>query len=74
MNITETCDRPENGKIVLNLITDTEVAVASAPDNGFLEQALVHTQETVSDKIEKVYADGAYHSTDNQEYCRDEDQ
>lgn len=75
VNITETCDRPEDGKgPVLNLITDTEVTVASAPDNGFLEQALGNTQEIVSDKIEKVYADGAYHSVDNQEYCKSDEQ
>ena len=75
VNITETCDQPEDGKgPVLNLITDTEVTVASAPDNGFLEQALGNTQEIVSDKIEKVYADGAYHSVDNQEYCKSDEQ
>ncbi|MDD3893276.1 MAG: transposase [Bacteroidales bacterium] len=74
VNVTETCDQPEDGKgPVLNLITDTEVTVASAPDNGFLEQALDNTQEIVSDKIEKVYADGAYHSVDNQEYCQSEE-
>lgn len=71
VNVTETCDQPGDDKdTALNLITDTEVTVASAPDNGFLEQALDRTQEIISDKIEKVYADGAYHSADNQEYCQ----
>jgi hypothetical protein len=58
---------------VVNLITDTQVDVVSAPDNSFLGQALEHTQEIIPDKIEKVYADGAYHSEHNQEYCQEGD-
>jgi hypothetical protein len=74
VNITETCDQShEEEAPVLNLITDTEVNVVSTPDNSFLEQALEHTQEIIPDKIEKVYADGAYHSEYNQEYCQDSD-
>jgi len=70
VNVTETCDRAEEGEApALNLITDTQVTVVSAPDNGFLAQALENTQEVLSDKIEKVYADGAYHSADNRELC-----
>ncbi|MDD3893337.1 MAG: transposase [Bacteroidales bacterium] len=74
VNVTETCDQPEDGKdTVLNLITDTETTVVSAPDNGFLEQALDRTQEILTGDIEKVYADGAYHSVDNQEYCKNDE-
>jgi len=47
--------------------------VVSTPDNSFLEQALEHTQEIIPDKIEKVYADGAYHSEYNQEYCQNDE-
>jgi hypothetical protein len=74
INITETCDQAkEEETSVLNLITDTEVNVVSTPDNSFLKPAVDHTQEILTDSIEKVYADGAYHSTSNQEYCqRDE--
>lgn len=72
VNVTETCDQAkEEGVPVLNLITDTEVNVVSTPDNSFLEPALEHTQEIIPDKIEKVYADGAYHSEYNQEYCQE---
>jgi hypothetical protein len=73
-NITETCDQAKEEETpVLNLITDTEVNVGSTPDNSFLKPAVDHTQEILTDSIEKVYADGAYHSTSNQEYCqRDE--
>jgi hypothetical protein len=74
VNITETCDRVQQGEApVVNLITDTQVDVVSAPDNSFLGQALEHTQEIIPDKIEKVYADGAYHSEHNQEYCQEGD-
>ena len=74
VNITETCDRVQQGEApVVNLITDTQVDVVSAPDNSFLGQALDHTQEIIPDKIEKVYADGAYHSGHNQEYCQEGD-
>jgi hypothetical protein len=74
VNITETCDREQKGQgPILNLITDTRLDVVSTPDNSFLEQAPEHTQEILSGKIEKVYADGAYHSEHNQEYYqRDE--
>ena len=73
VNITETCDRPEDGKdIVLNLVTDTAVDVVSAPDCGFLPAALEATREITAGKIEKAHADGAYNSVPNQEYCRGE--
>ena len=36
-NITETCDQPaQDGKPVLNLITDTQVEVVSTQDNSYL--------------------------------------
>jgi hypothetical protein len=38
--------------------------------NSFFEQALEHTQEIITSSIEKVYADGAYHSCSNLEYCQ----
>ena len=70
-NITETCDqRGEDGKPVLNLITDTEVEVVSTPDNSFFEPALTNTQEILPNDIEKAYTDGAYNSVENQEYCK----
>lgn len=71
VNITETCDRVQQGETPgVNLITDTQVDVVSAPDNNFLGQALDYTREIIPDKIEKVYANGAYRSEHNQEYCQ----
>lgn len=74
VNVTETCDQPtEDGKPVLNLITDVQVDVVSTQDSSYLQKALENTQEIVPDKIEKAYADGAYNSTDNQAYCQNND-
>jgi len=74
VNVTETCDQPtEDGKPVLNLITDVQVDVVSTQDNSYLQKALDNTQEIVPNKIEKAYTDGAYNSTDNQEYCQNND-
>jgi len=71
VNVTETCDQPtEDGKPVLNLITDVQVDVVSTQDSSYLQKALANTQEIVPNKIEKAYTDGAYNSTDNQAYCQ----
>lgn len=73
-NITETCDQPaEEGKPVLNLITDIQVEVVSTQDNSYLKPALTNTQEILPNSIEKVYTDGAYNSVENQEYCQRND-
>ena len=68
VNVRETCD-DEN----LNLITNVNVKVVSTPDTDFLKEDTEKTQEIISDKIESVYADGAYHSPENQNYCKDND-
>lgn len=71
VNVTETCDQQtDEDKPVLNLITDTQVEVVSKQDSNFLQQALTNTQEILSNEIEKVYADGAYNSIYNQEFCQ----
>lgn len=71
VNVTETCDQEaEEGKPVLNLITDTQVEFVSKPDNDYLKTALTHSQQLLGNAIEKVYADGAYHSVENQQYCQ----
>jgi len=74
VNVTETCDQPgEDDKPVLNLITDVQVDVVSTQDMDYVQTSLANTQKIVPHKIEKSYADGAYHSTDNQEYCQNND-
>lgn len=67
-NLAETCN-----KTGLNLITNAQTKNVSAPDNGFLEKAITDSQENVlSDKIENVHTDGAYHSLENQIYAKNQ--
>lgn len=66
VNVTETCDDDN-----LNLITNANVKVVSTADTDFLQEDTENTQAIVSDKIEVVHADGAYHSPENQTYCKD---
>jgi len=55
----------------LNLVTDVNLDVVSTPDCDFLEPSIEETQKLLDEKIEKVYADGAYNSTGTQDYTSD---
>jgi len=68
INVTETCDTDH-----LNLITNVQVDVASSADCNFLEQAITSTQAIVAQKIATVNTDGAYHSPENQDYCKEKE-
>ena len=67
INVTESCDSEK-----LNLITGVDVRVVSAADNEFLQNGVNEAKEIVTDTIENIHTDGAYHSTDNQEFCKKE--
>ena len=67
VNITETCD--ENNDV--NLITNVIVEPATISDIDFFQKAIEDTQSVLHDKIESINADGAYHSPENQEYCKE---
>jgi hypothetical protein len=67
INATETCDTGET----LNLVTNVLVEPASAADCDFLQTATEATQEVICSKIETINVDGAYHSVDNQDYCKE---
>jgi Transposase domain (DUF772). len=67
-NVTETCNQEQGA---LNLITDVQVDKVTTADNAFFAPAVESSQEKLSEKVEKVYADGAYHSPGNQEYCKE---
>jgi hypothetical protein len=69
INVTESCD---DGK-GLNLIGHVNVKKASASDVDFFQHDIDKVQEVFPDKIEAVHADGAYHSPDNQSYCKGND-
>ena len=71
-NVTETCDKSKQGEPTLNLITDTQVDVVTTADNRFLKEAVENTEKITHSSVEKIHADGAYHSIENQEFCDQE--
>lgn len=70
INVTETCDESTQQAPKVNLISDIEVSPATAPDCNFMQQAIENTQKITPDDTEKLYADGAYNSSKNQEFCK----
>jgi hypothetical protein len=67
-NVTETAsDDP------LNLITDVKVDKANTPDTEFVQPAITSTTQVTGQEVRTVYADGAYQSPNNAEYCKDID-
>lgn len=64
VNITETAsDEP------LNLITSVIVGKANVPDTSFVQAAIAATVDVTGQKVDKVFADGAYQSPANDEFC-----
>lgn len=70
INIAETCNLQKNA---LNLLTDLRVEKAGFADNNFFVPSLERSAELLEEKAESVYTDGAYHSTDNEQYCQKEE-
>jgi hypothetical protein len=68
VNITETCSNDN-----LNLITNVIVEKANTPDTAFVEPAIEATIEVTGQMVEKVYADGAYQSPNNDSCCENID-
>lgn len=69
INITESCDDGE----VLNLIGHVDVRNASTSDNDFLQDDIRKVEEVFTSKVEAAHADGAYHSQENQAFCKQYD-
>lgn len=68
VNVSETIsDGP------LNLITNVIVAKANVPDTIFVQPAISASQAITGVTVEKVYADGAYQSPDNDDFCQNID-
>jgi hypothetical protein len=68
VNVTETCDEGN-----LNLIVGVQVEGCGTSDVEYLEGGIENAQEIVAGKIEEAYTDGAYHSPDNQKFCKGEE-
>jgi hypothetical protein len=64
VNVTET-----NSENSLNLITNAIVDKANVSDVSFVQPAIEATTEVTGQAVEKVYADGAYQSPDNDAFC-----
>ncbi|SEA12944.1 Transposase domain [Porphyromonadaceae bacterium KH3R12] len=69
-NITETIDG-ETGKP--GLIVDVQVKPATAPDNGFVQDAVKASRDVTGDTVETVIADGAYQGPDNRDFAAGKD-
>lgn len=67
VNVTESCDDDKD----LNLISHVDVRKASISDVDFLQEDIKKSQEVLPDKIMAAHADGAYHSPNNQQFCKD---
>jgi hypothetical protein len=67
VNVTETCDEGS-----LNLIVVVRAEGSGTADVEYLQEGIGKAQKVVAGKIEGAYTDWAYHSPDNQEYCRKE--
>ena len=66
INITESCD--EGG--ALNLIGHVDVRSASTSDIDFLQDDIKKVEEVFTSKAGAAHADGAYHSQENQSFCK----
>jgi hypothetical protein len=69
LNVTESCDDEKE----LNLIGSVDVKVVTTSDVDFFKEGIKKAQEVFPSKIENAHADGAYHSPDNQSYCKKND-
>ena len=68
INVTESCD----DKSTLNLIGNVDVRNVSTSDVDFLQEGIKKAQEVFTSTTEAAHADGAYHSPDNQRFCKDQ--
>ena len=68
MNISETCS--DN---TLNLVTSVIVDTANTPDTEFVQPGIKETIAVTCQDVEKVFADGAFQSPDNDDFCKDID-
>lgn len=67
-NVTETTSEDS-----LNLITDVIVDKANTPDTKFVKPAIESTVQVTGQQVNTVYADGAYQSPNNDEFCNNID-
>ena len=64
VNVAETVE--ENKP---NIITAVQVMPATAADNQYLQDAVTDTEEITGNNVTNIYADGAYQSEPNRQFC-----
>ena len=69
INVTESCDDDKK----LNLIGSVDVRKVTTSDVDFFQDDIKKVKEVFPDKTEAAHADGAYHSPDNQTFCKNND-
>ena len=69
INLTESCDDDKE----LNLIANVDVRVVTTPDVAFFQDAVNSAEEVFSNKADNIHTDGAYHNSENQEFCTKND-
>ena len=67
VNLTETCEE------ALNLIVAIQVEPATAPDNGYLQDAVQRSAQVLETPAQEISADGAYYSDANEAYAEEHD-
>lgn len=67
VNVTESCDDDKG----LNLIGNVDIRTADSSDVDFLQDGINAAKEVFTEKPEHVHADGAYHSPENQTFCKE---
>ena len=67
INVAESCDDQKD----VNLIGHVQVSQASTADTDFLQQGISQCEQAFTDKAENVHTDGACHSPDNQQFCKE---
>jgi hypothetical protein len=67
-NVTETATDDR-----LNLITDVIIDKANSPDTEFVQAAIESTTQITGQKVNTVYAEGAYQYSNSDECCIDMD-
>lgn len=66
INVTESCDEGDG----LYLIGNVDVRNVSTSDVDFFQDDIDKSQEVFTEKPKAVHVDGAYHSPDNQGFCK----
>jgi len=69
INVIETSNKDNK----VNLVTSVIVEPASTADCNFFKPAIQATQELTGQQVKQAHTDGAFHSEENMEFCKEHD-